>query len=93
MNKISKLFKGVNLLTVISTLVGIFSLYIAFSNKGPPLVIQETDRFSCELISHPNEGEVWTVVYRNGEKQDPWLKIAATLGSNWTPAERCQEIA
>jgi hypothetical protein len=44
-------------------------------------------------MSYSNEGEVWTVMYRNDKKKDPWLKIAATLGGNWTPIERCQEIA
>jgi Circadian oscillating protein COP23 len=87
------LFKGINVLTIISTLVGVIGLYIAFSNKWPSLVIQKTDRFSCELMSYPNEREVWTVMYRNDKEKSPWLKIAATLGSNWTPAERCQEIA
>lgn len=87
------LFKGINILTIVSTLVGVIGLYIAFSNKWPPLVIQKTDRFSCELMPYPNEGEVWTVMYRKDKEKNPWLKIAATLGDNWTPAERCQEIA
>lgn len=93
MKKISKLFQGVNILTIISTSVGIFALYIAFINKWTPPIIGKTERFSCELKSYPNKGEVWTVMYRNDTQKSPWLKIATTMGSNWTPAERCQEVA
>jgi Circadian oscillating protein COP23 len=89
----SNLFKGINILTIVSTLVGIVGLYIAFLNRWPPFLVQQTDRFSCELLSYPNEGEVWTVMYRNDKQKAPWLKIAASMGSNWTPAQRCQEIS
>jgi hypothetical protein len=89
----TNLFKGINILTVISTLVGIAGLAIAFSNKWTPLVVQGSDRFSCETLLYPNEGEVWTVMYRNDKQKSAWLKIEATLGTDWTPAQRCQEIA
>jgi hypothetical protein len=93
MRKISNLFKGINILTIISTSVAIASLYIAFINKWPLELFPKTANFSCDLISNPDEGEVWTVMYRKDDKEIPWLKIEATMGSNWTPAERCQAIA
>lgn len=93
MTKISNLFKGINILTIISTSVAIASLYIAFINKWPLELFPKTANFSCELIPNPDEGEVWTVMYRKDNKEIPWLNIKATLGDNWSPAERCQEIA
>lgn len=93
MRKMPNLFQGTNILTIISTLVGILVLYIAFINKWTPSIVEKTARFSCELMSYPNEGEVWTVMYRNDAKKSPWLKIVTTMGDNWTPTERCQEVA
>lgn len=93
MTKISNLFKGINILTIISTSVAIASLYIAFINKWPLELFPKTANFSCQLISNPDEGEVWTVMYRKDNKEIPWLEIKATLGDDWSPAQRCQEIA
>jgi hypothetical protein len=95
MKNLSNLFKGINISTVIATLVGICSLYIAFLNltKWSPELFPKTAHFFCELRANSNEGEVWTVMYRKDKETIPWLKIQATLGGNWTPAERCQEIA
>jgi hypothetical protein len=44
----SNLFKGINILTIVSTLVGVVGLYIAFLNRWPPFLVQQTDRFSWE---------------------------------------------
>ena len=51
----------------------------------------KTDRFSCELRQDTNK-EVWTVMYDNDDKKQPWLGIVITMGGGWSPERRCQEI-
>jgi hypothetical protein len=81
--------------------IGVLGLFIAVVGIALgikagmiPVMFGEKDRFSCELQPDTTQGgEVWTVMYTNEKGTKPWLKMVTTLGGNWTPAERCQEIA
>jgi Circadian oscillating protein COP23 len=68
--------------------------------QRPPIKIikvNESDRFYCTEKPDEQTGEgekVWMVMYRHQIKGDrPWLKMVSTLGRDWSPVERCQEIA
>ncbi|MGD1703820.1 COP23 domain-containing protein [Dapis sp. BLCC M229] len=55
--------------------------------------MKKTDRFSCELRQDTNKGkEVWTVMYDNDKKKQPWLGMVIPMGGGWSPERRCQEI-
>ncbi|NEQ69570.1 MAG: hypothetical protein F6K21_29585 [Symploca sp. SIO2D2] len=90
--------KGFNLaqllIGIISILLATASLAVAVKQGRVPVIFGKQDRFSCDLQPDTAKGgEIWTVMYRNEQGTKPWLKMVTTLGGNWTPAERCQEIA
>ncbi|NET57786.1 MAG: hypothetical protein F6K47_16990 [Symploca sp. SIO2E6] len=82
------------LIGIISILLATASLAIMVKMEWVPVKFGKQDRFSCDLQPDiATGGEIWTVMYRNDQETKPWLKMVTTLGGNWTPAERCQEIA
>ncbi|MGD2179852.1 COP23 domain-containing protein [Lusitaniella coriacea] len=90
--------KGFNIanlaIGIISVSIGVATLALAVKAGWIPVMFGKNDRFSCELRPDTAKGgEVWTVMYRNEKRKQPWLKMVTTLGGNWTPSERCQEIA
>ncbi|NER19597.1 MAG: hypothetical protein F6J96_02340 [Symploca sp. SIO1C2] len=90
--------KGFNLAQLLIGIIGILlataSLAVAVKQGRVPVIFGKQDRFSCDLQPDTAKGgEIWTVMYRNEQGTKPWLKMVTTLGVNWTPAERCQEIA
>jgi len=90
--------KGFNLaqllIGIISILLASASLAVAVKQGWVPVIFGKQDRFSCDLQPDTVKGgEIWTVMYRNEQGTKPWLKMVTTLGGNWTPVERCQEIA
>lgn len=89
-------FERVNLgLAIIGLVVGVAGLGYAVNSDIITTMVGRKDRFSCELYPDTDKGgEIWTVMYRkDNQKSQPWLKMVTTLGGNWTPLERCQEIA
>lgn len=81
-------------IAIIGILLGIAGLALTVKAGWVPVMFGNKDRFSCELRPDTVKGgEVWTVMYRNDKGTKPWLKMVTTLGGNWTPSERCQEIA
>lgn len=89
-------FERINLgLGIVGTIVGIASLGFVIVSHYQPELFGKKDRFFCLLNEDTQRGgEIWTVMYRqNKKKSQPWLKMVTTLGGNWTPLERCQEIA
>ena len=83
---------GVGIVSAIAAIVGVG--YAVVSNN-PAALFGKQDRFSCQLLADLDRGgDVWAVMYRQNRKNNqPWLKMVTTLGGNWTPLERCQEIA
>ena len=89
-------FERINLgLGIVSTIVAIAGLGYGISQDYPAKLFGKKDRFFCLLTEDVQRGgDVWTVMYRKNRKNSqPWLKMVTTLGGNWTPFERCQEIA
>ncbi len=75
-----------------------FSLLVDMSNFGfnirqsqpsGNVRVKPTDRFSCELRE---ETSIWTVMYDDGKKKQPWLEIEKTMGGGWSPPRRCEKI-
>ena len=80
--------------SILSLVVTVVGVGLGLKAGVIPTMFGEKDRFSCELQPDTTQGgEVWTVMYTNEKGTQPWLKMVTTLGGNWTPAERCQEIA
>ncbi len=78
---------------VISFLMDAVGLGIDIVQGLPTVFVKKTDRFSCELRQDINKGkEVWTVMYDNGKKKQPWLGMVIPMGGGWSPQRRCQEI-
>ena len=74
--------------------LGVAIAGFTFKDVWKPVLFGKNERFSCELRPDTVKGgEVWTVMYRKKNEDRPWLKMVTTLGGNWTPQERCQEIA
>ncbi len=88
-------YDNVNLIIgVLGLVLGIASTAIAVQQGWVPVLVGQNDRFSCELQPDTEKGgQVWTVMYRNDKTTNPWLKMVSTLGRDWTPATRCEEIA
>ncbi|NEQ69215.1 MAG: hypothetical protein F6K21_27755 [Symploca sp. SIO2D2] len=85
--------KGFDIAQLVIGIIGIL-LAAAGLFKFAPMLVGKQDRFSCDLQPDTaTGGEIWTVMYRNDKGTKPWLKMVTTLGGNWTPVERCQEIA
>ena len=88
--------KSIGIILLLSALAGIGSFIfdlISFRNGLPQLIVKKTDRFSCELRMDNNKGkDVWTVIYDNDKRVQPWLGIVIPMGGGWTPAKRCEEI-
>ena len=80
---------------ILGLVVGIAGLGLAIHSEIIPEMFGRKDRFDCQLMPDTQSGgEVWTVMYRKYKSQSkPWLKMVTTLGGDWTPKERCQEIA
>ncbi len=77
----------------ISFLMDAVGLGIDIVQGLPTVFVKKTDRFSCELRQDTNKGkEVWTVMYDNGKKKQPWLGMVIPMGGGWSPERRCQEI-
>ena len=80
-------------ISVISLLMDMGNLGINIVRGRSSSVIEITDRFSCELRRDTERGEyVWTVMYDDGNKKQPWLGMVIPMGGVWTPERRCQEI-
>ncbi len=78
---------------IISFLMDAIGLGIDIVQGWPTFLVKKTDRFSCELRPDTERGEyVWTVMYDNGKKKQPWLGIVIPMGGGWSPERRCQEI-
>ncbi len=89
-------FERTNLaIAILGLVVGAAALGYAIYTDKIPEIFGRKDRFHCQLMPDTQRGgEVWTVMYRKHKSQSkPWLKMVTTLGGNWTPEERCQEIA
>ncbi|NET58801.1 MAG: hypothetical protein F6K47_22425 [Symploca sp. SIO2E6] len=81
----------IGIITILLTTAG---LAVAVKQGWVPVIFGKQDRFSCDLQPDAATGtDIWTVMYRNDYETKPWLKMVTTLGGNWTPGERCQEIA
>lgn len=89
-------FDRINLgVGIVGAVVAIAGLGYAISQDYPAKLFGKKDRFFCLLNEDTQRGgDVWTVMYhKNKQNSQPWLKMVTTLGGNWTPSERCQEIA
>ena len=66
-----------------------------YTNRDPDPIVSESSRFYCALQADSQRGgEVWTVMYRYGNKQaKPWLGMVRTMGEDWDTQNRCEEIA
>ena len=81
------------IISAISLLVDMGNLGINIVRGSSPSIIEKTDRFSCEERRDTERGEfVWTVMYDNDKKKQPWLGMVITMGGGWSPERRCQEI-
>ncbi len=89
------LFNGANLTVgIIGLLIAAVSLAVATGFGWPSRLFGDKDRFYCKLQPDTSlGGNIWTVIYRHEKGEQPWLKMVTTLGGNWTPQERCNEIA
>ncbi|MGK7918609.1 MAG: COP23 domain-containing protein [Trichodesmium sp.] len=79
------------IVAAISLLVDMGSLGIKLMPSQPSgnVDVKPTDRFSCELRAETN---IWTVMYDNGKKKQPWLEIEKTMGGGWSTPRRCDKI-
>ena len=95
MNNGGKFFNAANLtIGVLGLLATVVGVGIAYTQGWPPLLFGKNARFSCQLRPDTQRGgEVWTVMYRHDKGQQPWLKMVTTLGSDFTPARRCEIIS
>lgn len=81
------------IISAISLLVDMSSLGMNVMQSLSPFLVKKTDRFSCELRPDTERGkDVWTVMYDDGKKKQPWLGMVIPMGGSWTPERRCQEI-
>jgi hypothetical protein len=94
-NNGGKFFNAANLTVgVLSLLAAVVGVGIAYTQGWPPLLFGKNARFSCQLRPDTQRGgEVWTVMYRHDKGPQPWLKMVTTLGSDFTPARRCEIIS
>jgi hypothetical protein len=90
-----KFFNVANLtIGVLGLLAAIGGAGIAIVQGWPPLLFGKDARFSCQNQPDTQRGsEVWTVMYRHDKGQQPWLKMVTTLGGDYTPLKRCEEIS
>ncbi|MGD1699052.1 hypothetical protein [Dapis sp. BLCC M229] len=79
------------IIAAISLLIDMGSLGIKLMPSLPPsdVTVTKTDSFSCELREETN---IWTVMYDNGKKKQPWLEIVISMGEDWYPPRRCEKI-
>ncbi len=78
---------------IISFLMDAVGLGIDIVKGRSTVLVKKADRFSCELRQDTKKGkQVWTVMYENDEKKQPWLGMVITMGGVWSPERRCQEI-
>ena len=71
----------------------VYPIYKDWQDENRVLVSQSS-RFYCEERDDDDrKKKIWMVMYRHDKGTQPWLKMVTTLGGNWTPLERCQEIA
>jgi hypothetical protein len=94
-NNSGNFFNAANLtigvLGLFATVVGVG---IAYTQGWPPLLFGKKASFSCQLRPDTQQGgDVWTVMYRHGKSQQPWLKMVRTLGGDYTPLRRCAIIS
>lgn len=90
-----------NFFNVANLTIGVLGLLAAVGGAGiaivqgwPPLLFGKDARFSCQNQPDTQRGsEVWTVMYRHDKGQQPWLKMVTTLGGDYTPVRRCEEIS
>ncbi|XZN91193.1 MAG: COP23 domain-containing protein [Microcoleus sp.] len=90
-----------NFFNVANLTIGVLGLLAAVGGAGiaivqgwPPLLFGKDARFSCQNQPDTQRGsEVWTVMYRHDKGQQPWLKMVTTLGGDYTPLKRCEEIS
>jgi len=90
-----KFFNVANLtIGVLGLLAAVGGAGIAIVQGWPPLLVGQNARFSCQLQPDTQRGgDVWTVMYRHDKGQQTWLKMVTTLGGNYTPLRRCEEIS
>ncbi|MEM1170631.1 MAG: COP23 domain-containing protein [Cyanobacteria bacterium P01_H01_bin.35] len=69
--------------------MGSLGLNVVQSQPSSNVRVKQTDRFSCELREETN---IWTVMYDNGKKKQPWLEIEKTMGGGWSTPRRCDKI-
>ncbi|MEG4455644.1 COP23 domain-containing protein [Microcoleus sp. N9_A1] len=95
MNNGGKFFNAANLTVgVLSLLAAVVGAGIAYAQGWQPLLFGQNARFSCQNQPDTQRGgDVWTVMYRHDQGQKPWLKIVTTLGDNYKPLKRCEEIS
>lgn len=90
-----------NFFNVANLTIGVLGLLAAVGGAGiavvqgwQPLLFGKDARFSCQNQPDTQRGsEVWTVMYRHDKGQQPWLKMVTTLGGDYTPLKRCEEIS
>ncbi|MEG4342956.1 COP23 domain-containing protein [Microcoleus sp. A003_D6] len=95
MSNSGKFFNVANLtIGVLGLLAAVGGAGIAIVQGWPPLLFGKDARFSCQNQPDTQRGsEVWTVMYRHDKGQQPWLKMVTTLGGDYTPLKRCEEIS
>ena len=95
MSNSAKFFNVTNLTVGILSLVGTaIGIKIAVVQAWPDPIIPKNARFSCQLMPDTQRGgDVWTVMYHHDKGLQPWLKMVTTLGGNYTPLRRCEEIS
>ena len=80
----------VALITAFAGLAAVGGYYAI--NSG--LLVTYSSRFYCGVQPDASQGgDVYTVMYRHDKGKKPWLKMVSTLGDDWTPNKRCEEIA
>ncbi|MEZ2321614.1 MAG: COP23 domain-containing protein [Microcoleus sp.] len=95
MSNSGKFFNVANLtIGVLGLLAAVGGAGIAIVQGWPPLLFGQNARFSCQNQPDTQRGsDVWTVMYRHDQGQKPWLKMVTTLGGDYTPLKRCEEIS
>lgn len=49
--------------------------------------------FSCAVQPDTKTGkDIWTVMYKKGNKQIPWLRMVNSFGDDWNTKKRCDTI-
>lgn len=85
--------KPIVFITILAAFLGLAASGVYFA-RNPRFLVSSSSRFYCELRPDSEQGgEIYTVMYRHDKGRKPWLRLVTTLGGNWSPQARCEEIA